>query len=109
MNKTIAAAARKVGWTEEFLRDLNAVLHAPEITPIGAYCVGVVHNIWMDWGMLPDRRLLEEAARCTNIPEAIALAKRSVKAAPPSGKKRGRGNPFSDPQAEKPRGSVPLK
>lgn len=69
------------GWTEKYLRDLNARLHAPDITPIGAYCMGVVESIVRQrLGRLPEDHMLAAAALSKSVKDAVDLAEEWVSA-----------------------------
>ena len=72
----LAEASLKVRWTEEYLRNINAVLRDPSTPGIGGYCVAVVSlTVAQELpGALPDRALLEAAARCRQPRDAHALA-----------------------------------
>lgn len=66
-------------FSEEFLHDVNAVLHSAEQAPIGAYCMGILTAAAAERGLaLPDRAALERAMRCTSVEEGRELAQEWV-------------------------------
>ena len=59
----------------DYLRNLNRVLHSEGITPIGAYCLGVVESILRQrLGAMPDEAVMQRAVQCTGVKEAVDFA-----------------------------------
>ena len=64
-------------YTEDYLRDLNSVLQGPFISPMGAYCMGLVEGLaHSETGTMPCRYLLQLAADCQKPDEAVELVER---------------------------------
>lgn len=77
LRKRIDHSVEAVGWTLEYLENLNAVLRSPKITPLGAYCLGVaevvVRGELVD--TLPSLWLMERVSGCTSVESAKWIAK----------------------------------
>lgn len=76
MSKTpLQEAYERIGWTDEFARDLNAVLRAPETTAMGGYSLGVFQYLVERSGLsvFPDREAMERVARCERLADAVLL------------------------------------
>lgn len=66
-------------YTDEYLQMLNSVLSGRYITPIGGYCVGVVEAIVRtSIQKMPSLYLLQVAADCTSVAEAISVAQKWI-------------------------------
>ncbi len=71
--------------TPEYMDAVNEIV--PQSTAEGAYCVGMVSVLAWQTEYQPDRGLLESAAACDTIPDALRvfelwLAKRRATARP---------------------------
>lgn len=65
------------GYTEEYLERVNSVLQSSNITPMGAFCMGVVEAIARNGlGIMPDLTLLRAAASCERVSDAVAIAEK---------------------------------
>lgn len=67
----------KAVWTDEFAQELKAVMSSPEIVADGVhgYYLGVLTAVMLGKaGVLPTRSMLERAAKCDSIPEAVTVA-----------------------------------
>jgi hypothetical protein len=82
MRRELTEAAEKAGWSEEYLAALNAELHCPDITAIGAYCMGVVEGVFRQYGRVPNPRQLHSAAQCGTVKCAVDLANRWLRYTP---------------------------
>ncbi len=66
-------------YTGQYLAVLNGVLRSRYITPIGAYCIGVVESIVRtSIQKMPTLYLLQVAADCKSVPEAISVAQKWI-------------------------------
>jgi hypothetical protein len=77
---TVEGAWQAAGlYTDEYLADLNTVLRGRYITPRGAYCIGVVESIVRNTlQKMPTLYLLQVAADCNSVEEAISVAQRWI-------------------------------
>ena len=74
MRPEIAKAAARVGWTEQYLCRLNAVLHSSEATAIGGYCVGVLDAVCRrKFHREPSLQELVKAMRCESVSQVSRI------------------------------------
>lgn len=76
MRQTYAQIMEAAGYTDELQQELDSVLFAGDVTPMGGYAVcevkWLVHNALP--GIVPPLALLRAASQCANIPLAVMLA-----------------------------------
>lgn len=75
--KRLSPAATVALWTDDFARELDAVLHSPAVASDAyrGYYVGLVTVLMVtQTGLLPTRSMLERAGDCKSITEALTIA-----------------------------------
>jgi hypothetical protein len=67
-------------YSEEYRADLSSVLRGAFVTRDGPYFIGVVEGaVRNSLGTMPSLSLLQDAAQCTSLEEAISVAQEWIK------------------------------